>query len=69
MAHGGAGEYSPDRADSSGTLLFDLAARDWSQELLADLGLDPSWLPPSFEETGITGVVSRSAADEDRART
>ncbi|TVR19796.1 MAG: hypothetical protein EA387_12830 [Nitriliruptor sp.] len=31
--------------------------------------LDPSWLPPSFEETGITGVVSRSAADEDRART
>ncbi|MEA2058087.1 MAG: FGGY family carbohydrate kinase, partial [Actinomycetota bacterium] len=31
------GEYATDRAGGSGTLLFDLAARDWSQEILADL--------------------------------
>ncbi|MFW6010234.1 MAG: xylulokinase, partial [Actinomycetota bacterium] len=57
------GEYALDKADGAGTLLFDLAARDWSQELFADLELDPSWFPPTFEGTQITGEVSSSAAE------
>ena len=35
------GEYATDRAGGAGTVLFDVAARDWSPELLAKLGLDP----------------------------
>ena len=56
------GDYATDKADGSGTILFDLAARTWSAELLAALGLDPARFPPAFEGPEITGTVSRSAA-------
>jgi xylulokinase len=51
-----------DKADGSGTLLFDLAARTWSAEVLAGLELDPAWFPPTFEGPEITGRVSPEAA-------
>jgi xylulokinase len=57
------GEHALDKADGAGTLLFDLAARDWSQEVLAALGIDPAWMPPTFEGPEITGVVSRAAGE------
>lgn len=56
-------EYAMDKADGSGTLLFDLAARSWSGEVLAALGLDAAWLPPTFEGPEVTGRVTRSAAE------
>ena len=40
------GEFALDKADGSGTILFDLAARDWSAEVLAALEIDPAWMPP-----------------------
>ena len=33
------GEFAVDRADGSGTVLFDLAQRDWSQDVIRALGL------------------------------
>ena len=58
------GEYALDKADGAGTLLFDLAARDWSPEVLAALGIDPAWMPPTFEGPEITGQrVTAAAAD------
>ena len=33
-------DYALDKADGAGTLLFDLAARDWSPEVLDALGID-----------------------------
>jgi len=57
------GDYAIDKADGSGTILFDLAARTWSGELLAILGLDPAWFPPTFEGPEITGTLSRSGAE------
>ena len=56
------GEHAADKADGAGTLLFDLAARDWSMEVLAALGIDPAWLPPTFEGPEITGSVTAEAA-------
>ncbi len=56
------GDYALDKADGAGTLLFDLAARDWSPEILAALGIDPAWMPPTFEGPTITGTVSAAAA-------
>lgn len=56
------GEYAMDKADGSGTLLFDLARRDWSPEILSALDISPEWLPPTFEGPQTTGVISADAA-------
>jgi xylulokinase len=56
------GEHALDKADGAGTLLFDLAARDWSGEVLEALRIDPAWLPPTFEGPEPTGAISASAA-------
>ena len=34
------GVHAMDKADGSGTILFDLAARDWSRRMLAALHID-----------------------------
>jgi xylulokinase len=57
------GDHAIDKADGAGTILFDLAARDWSPEVVAALRIDPSWLPPTFEGPSITGGVTAAAAD------
>ena len=51
-----------DKADGAGTLLFDLAARDWSPEVLAALELDPAWLPRTAEGPEPVGAVTDAAA-------
>ena len=56
------GEYAMDKADGAGTVLFDLKARNWSAEILAALEIDPTWMPPTFEGTEITGRVTAEAA-------
>jgi xylulokinase len=56
------GAYALDKADGAGTILFDLAARDWSPEILAALGIDPAWMPPTFEGPAVTGTVTGDAA-------
>jgi xylulokinase len=56
------GEHALDKADAAGTLLFDLALRDWSPEVLAALKIDPAWLPPTFEGPVVTGTVTSEAA-------
>ena len=57
-----------DKADGSGTLLFDLAARDWSGEVLDRLEIPQAWMPKTFEGPEITGQVSRRAAEETGLR-
>jgi xylulokinase len=56
------GEHAMDKADGSGTMLFDLAARDWSREVLAALRIDPAWMPPTFEGPEVTGTLTAEAA-------
>jgi xylulokinase len=45
-----------DAADASGTLLFDVAGRRWSEEILAILDLPGEWLPPVFESPSVPGA-------------
>ena len=52
-----------DVADGSGTLLFNLRARTWSEDLLGVLDLDPSLFPETNEGQVVVGHVSRVAAD------
>src|SRR6188472_269279 len=51
------GERAVDVADASGTLLFDVAARAWSDEVVGALEIDPAWLPTAFESPAVTGVT------------
>lgn len=55
-------EYAMDKADGSGTLLFDLEKRGWSVDTLRANKIPAEWLPETFEGPEITGRVSREAA-------
>jgi len=56
------GGYAMDKADGSGTVLFELKSRDWSREVLDALGINASWMPPTFEGPEFTGYVNEEAA-------
>jgi xylulokinase len=56
------GEWAIDAADASGTLLFDVAHRRWSEEVLAALEVPAEWLPPVSESTEIAGAGDQQAA-------
>ena len=55
------GERAIDVADASGTLLFDVAERRWSDEMLGALELPREWLPPSHECAEIAGAGDQAA--------
>lgn len=56
------GELATDVSEASGTGLFDVQHRCWSEPLLEALGLSPEILPPTVESSEITGQVSASTA-------
>jgi xylulokinase len=56
------GEWAIDAADASGTLLFDVANRRWSDEVLRALEIPSEWLPPVSESTEVAGAGDQQAA-------
>jgi xylulokinase len=56
------GEHAVDAADASGTLLFDVAGRRWSQEVCGALEVPLEWLPSAHESTEIAGAGDQAAA-------
>jgi xylulokinase len=56
------GNTSMDKADGSGTLLFDLPTRDWSRPVLEKLDIPIGWLPGTSEGPEIPGTVNAEAA-------
>jgi xylulokinase len=50
------GERAIDAADASGTLLFDVGARRWSEEVLDALEFPHEWLPPVYESPEVPGA-------------
>lgn len=57
-----------DKADGSGTMLFDLRERNWSSVILKTLNISEEWLPPTFEGHETTGEVTREVADSTGLR-
>jgi xylulokinase len=51
------GEHAIDVADASGTLLFDVAGRRWSDEVLDALEVPREWLPRALESQERSGVT------------
>ncbi len=58
------GDYAMDVADGSGTILFELRARTWSDEVCAALDIPREWLPPVYEGPEVTGTITVQAAVE-----
>jgi xylulokinase len=55
------GVHAIDAADASGTLLFDVGRRTWSEDVLDALELPAAWLPPVHESTEIGGAGDQAA--------
>lgn len=58
------GAYVTEVSDASGTLLLDVANRQWSDVLLSALEIDRSLLPACFESEEVSGQVSDTVARE-----
>lgn len=56
------GAFATDKAGAGGTLLLDLARRDWATDVLDALDVPAAWLPPTFEGPAVTGRVTAAAA-------
>ena len=56
------GEFATDVSDASGTSMFDVVNRKWSDELMDGLGLDKAILPKAYESSEITGALNAEAA-------
>jgi xylulokinase len=56
------GDRATDVADASGTLLFDVAARKWSAEMLDVCEITASLLPRAYESPEVTGSVTAEGA-------
>lgn len=58
------GEYASEVSDASGTLLFDVAGRRWSSEMLERLELDSALLPAVYESPEVSGQITAAVAAE-----
>ena len=56
------GDIASEMSDASGTLLLDVRARAWADDVIAELGIDRALLPDLVEGSTVTGVVSAEAA-------
>jgi xylulokinase len=56
------GEKATDASDASGTGLFDVKNRCWSDGLIGKLGLDKALFPRVYESDEVAGYVTRQAA-------
>ncbi|MEK6571576.1 MAG: FGGY family carbohydrate kinase, partial [Bacteroidota bacterium] len=58
------GEFATEVSDASGTLLFDVKNRRWSDTVLSELHIPTEFLPQSYESFEVSGRISRRAAEE-----
>src|SRR5580658_3723644 len=56
------GEYATEVSDASGTALFNVRKRAWSDELLDAIDIPRNWMPICFESQEVSGTISDAAA-------
>jgi xylulokinase len=56
------GEFFSDVSDSSGTSLFDVGKRTWSDEMLRALDIPRAWMPEVTESPVVSAKISADAA-------
>ena len=50
-------------SDASGTLLFNVRERRWSEDMLQALELPSAWMPECYESVAVSGYISRESAE------
>ncbi|MBI3004506.1 MAG: xylulokinase [Ignavibacteriales bacterium] len=58
------GGFATEVSDASGTLLFDVSHRRWSEVMLQTLSLSREWFPTVSESTDVSGKITTYAAEE-----
>ncbi|MFV0574220.1 MAG: xylulokinase [Vibrio sp.] len=58
------GVFASDMSDAAGTMWMDVAARDWSEEMLAATGLTRNNMPALFEGSDVTGYLHEALATQ-----
>ena len=58
------GEFSTDVSDASGTLLFDVSKRDWSDEMLKICGITRDVMPHIYESYEEIGHIKKEVASQ-----
>jgi xylulokinase len=56
------GNIQTDVTDASGTALFNVVKRQWSNELITAFGFRKEWFPDAYESQSVIGRVSPAAA-------
>ncbi|MBM4446500.1 MAG: xylulokinase [Chloroflexi bacterium] len=56
------GAFATEVSDASGTLLFNVADRRWSEEMLKALDIPRGWLPDCFESPEINSYISKESS-------
>ncbi len=56
------GNFATEVSDASGTLLFDVRNRKWSQEMLDELEISRDLMPQCYESPEVSGEISQGAA-------
>jgi xylulokinase len=56
------GDRATDVADASGTLMFDVAHRRWSEQILNLMEIKQDYMPKAFESPEVTGTVNSEGA-------
>jgi xylulokinase len=57
------GEFATEVSDASGTLLFDVKNRRWSDEVLSELDIPADFMPKCYESPEVTGTVNKEVAE------
>jgi xylulokinase len=56
------GEFATEVSDASGMQVLDVGKREWSEEVLGKLGIDPALFGKVYESPDVTGYISGGAA-------
>jgi len=56
------GKYGAEASDASGMNMLDIKTRDWSKEVVSELGIDASLLPEVKESCDVAGYITSEAA-------
>jgi xylulokinase len=57
------GEFATEVSDASGTALFDVVRREWSEPMAKAVGIDRAILPRCYESDEVTGTITPVAAE------
>lgn len=58
------GQIHMDYSDAAGTLLLDIAKKEWSKEICELLGINPSICPPLVESSDFVGTITKEFAEK-----